>query len=137
MKAMTKWICMVLAVAAVSLSSAQQQDRGRFTARDGYEQADFGSQALTIKTRSGNKSLRVSLSKLRIAESRKTSAIRLPQAGTALVQHAAGTAHVNVAGERFDPLEGEWLRLVLPADLRIGTDEDSVLLDLIVIEDAK
>ena len=137
MKALNKWWCLALLIATVPLSSAQQQERGRFTARDGYEQADFGSQVLTIKTRNGNKSLRVSTSKLRVSDSRKTAAIRLPQEGIALVQHAAGTAHVSVAGERFDPLEGEWVKLTLPAGLRVGTDDDSVLMDLIVIEDAK
>jgi len=54
-----------------------------------------------------------------------------------LLQHAAGKAHVSVAGERFDPLEGEWLKFALPADLRVGVDDDSVLLDVIVLEDAK
>ena len=71
------------------LSSVQQQERGRFAARDGYEQADFGSQVLTIKTRNGNRLLRVSISKLRVAEARKAAAIRLPQEGTALIQHGS------------------------------------------------
>ena len=137
MKAINKWCCLALLLAAIPTSSAQQQERGRFAPRDGYEQADFGSQILTIKTSNGNKSLRISISKLRVVENRKTASIRLPSAGTVLVQHATGRAHVSVAGERFDPFEGEWLRFPLPADLRIGVDDDSVLLDLIVIEEAK
>ena len=41
-----------------------------------------------------------------------------------------------VAGrERFEPLEGEWLRLPLPAEISIGTDNDTVQLDLILIEE--
>ena len=137
MKGIHKWCYLVLMIALVPVSTAQKQERGLFTQRDGYEQADFGSQVLTIKTSSGSKTLRVSLSTLRVVENRKTASIRLPSQGIALLQHAAGTAHVSVAGERFDPLEGEWLRFVLPADLRIGVDDDSVLLDLIVVEDAK
>ena len=137
MKAINKWCCLALLIAMIPISSAQQQERGRFAQREGYEQADFGSQVLTIKTPSGNKSLRISVSTLRVVMNRKTASIRLPSAGTALVQHAAGRAHVNVAGERFDPFEGEWLRFALPADLKIGVDDDSVLLDLIVVEEAK
>jgi hypothetical protein len=128
---------MALLIATIPVSTAQQQERGLFAKRDGYEQADFGSQVLTIKTASGTKSLRLSISKLRVVENRKTASIRLPSEGTALLQHAAGRAHVSVAGERFDPFEGEWLRFALPADLRIGVDDDSVLLELIVIEEAK
>jgi len=137
MKAINKWCCLALLAAAIPISSAQQQERGRFVQRDGYEQADFGSQVLTIKTPGGMKSLRLSISQLRVVENRKTTRIRLPSAGTALVQHAAGRAHVSVAGERFDPFEGEWLRFALPAELQIGVDDDSVLLDLIVLEEAK
>jgi hypothetical protein len=137
MKAFNKWCCLALLIATIPISSAQQQERGRFAQREGYEQADFGSQVLTIKTASGTRSLRVSIAKLRVVENRKTASIRLPSEGTALVQHAAGRAHVSVAGERFDPFEGEWLRFALPADLRIGVDDDSGLLDLIVVEEAK
>ena len=137
MKVTTRWIGLALLIAMIPFSSAQQPERGRFASHEGYEQSDFGSQVLTFKTAAGNKSLRVTLSMLRVVENRKTASIRLPAQGMALVQHAAGRAHLSVAGEKFDPLEGEWLRLALPADLRIGVDDDSVLLDPITIEDAK
>jgi hypothetical protein len=136
MKPLSRWISVVSLLVAAQISSAQQQNDGRFITRDGYDRADFGTRVLTIKTRSGNKSLRVSVSKLRMAESRKTVAIRLPQQGTALLQHAAGTANVSVGNERFSPLEGEWLRLTLPTNLRVGIEDDTILMDLIVIEDA-
>jgi len=132
-----KWCCLALLIATIPISSAQQQERGRFAQRDGYEQADFGSQILTIKTPKGSKSIRLSISTLRVVENRKTASIHLPSQGTVLMQHAAGRAHVSVAGERFDPFEGEWLKFALPADLRIGVDDDSVLLDLIVLEEVK
>jgi hypothetical protein len=136
MKALSRWISVALLLIAVQISSAQEQNAGRFVAREGYDQADFGSQVLTIKTQTGTKSVRVSLSKLRVAESRKTATIRLPQQGLVLLQHAAGTANVSVGTERFSPFEGEWLRLTLPTDLRIGIEDDSILMDLILIEDA-
>jgi hypothetical protein len=136
MKTLSRWSSVALLLATMQLSSAQQQNTGELVKRDGYDQADYGTQVLTIRTRNGTKSVRVSVSKLRMAESRKTTTIRLSQQGTALLQHAAGKADVNVAGERFSPLEGEWLRLTLPTELRIGVDDDSLLMDLIVIEDS-
>jgi len=137
MKANNKWYCLALLIVIVPLSSAQQQERGLFAQREGYEQADYGSQVLTIKTASGSKSLRLSISAVRVVANRKFASIRLPSEGMALLQHAGGRAHVSVAGERFDPFEGEWLRFSLPADLKIGVDDDSVVLDLIVVEEAK
>jgi len=135
MKMSKRWILVAL-LSMVQVSSAQQQGNvGRFVNRNGYEQADFGTRVLTFKARNVDKSVRVSLSKLRLAESRKAVSIQLPQQGTALLQHAAGTVHVTVGKERFDPLEGEWMRLTLPADLRIAVDADSILMDLILIED--
>jgi hypothetical protein len=56
MKAFNKWCCLALLIATIPISSAQQQERGRFAQREGYEQADFGSQVLTIKTASGTRS---------------------------------------------------------------------------------
>ncbi len=53
----------------------------------------------------------------------------------ALLQHAAGTAKFVAGREKFAPLEGEWLRLPLPAQFSLGTDNDSITLDLIVIEE--
>ena len=135
MKALSRWSFVALLLAAVQLSSAQQQNAGEFVKREGYDQADYTTQTLTVKTRNGNKSVRVSMSKIRVSESRTTATIRLPQQGTALLQHAAGKANVSFASERFSPLEGEWLRLMLPTDLRVGIDDDTVLMDLIVIED--
>lgn len=136
MKTSNRWILVALLL-TVEISSAQQGNVGRFVNRDGYEQADFGSHVLTFKTPSGDKSVRVSLSKLRLAESHKVVSIRLPQQGTALLQHTAGTVHITVGKERFDPLEGEWMRLTLPVDLRVAVDNDSILMDLTLIEDTR
>ena len=114
---------------------AQEIRLGIFAAREGYDQADFGAQRLTIKTRDGEKTLRVSISKLSLSEAGKMTPVRLPKSGLALIQHSAGAVKVATDREKFEPLEGEWLRLPLPAELRIGTDGDSILMDLIVIEE--
>ena len=127
----------VAALLAMIAGSApgQREDRAPFQPRDGYEEARFGSQDVTIKTRDGAKTLRVSLAKLRVAQTARPATIRLPGAGLALVQHRAGTAKVVAGRERLEPLEGEWLRLPLPAEVSIGTDNDTVQLDLILIEE--
>src|SRR5689334_19909035 len=104
MKTFNQWTALAALLVAVQIASAQQENAGRFVTRDGYDQADFGSQVLTIKTRNGDRSMRVTLSKLRLSQSRRVVSIRLPQQGTALLQHAAGTVHVTIGRERFDPL---------------------------------
>jgi hypothetical protein len=124
---------LLVLISAVALG--QQQDRAPFQVRDGYEQARFGSGDVTIKTRNGAKMLHVSFAKLRVAQTAKPAVVRLPGAGLALLQHAAGTAKMVVGRESFEPLEGEWLRLSLPAEFRVGTDNDTVQLDLILIEE--
>ncbi len=116
-------------------SAGGQQDRASFQPRDGYEEALFGGGDVTIKTRDGTKTLHISLAKLRVAQTGKMAAIRLPGAGLALVQHTAGNAKIVAGREKFEPLEGEWLRLPLPAELSLGTDDDTILFDLILIEE--
>jgi hypothetical protein len=127
-------VAALLAMIAGSVGG-QKEDRAPFQFRDGYEEARFGSADVTIKTRDGAKTLHVSLAKLRVAQTEKPAAIRLPGVGLALLQHSAGSAKVVAGRESFEPLEGEWLRLPLPAEVSIGTDNDTVQLDLILIEE--
>lgn len=126
----------LVAVAALSADD-KQSDSGVFERRDGYEEARFGAREVVIKTRGGEKRLRVSLSTLRLTESKKMTEIKLPSSGIALLQHAAGDATIQTGKEKFEPLEGEWLRIGLPSDLRLSAGDDSILLDLIVIEETK
>jgi hypothetical protein len=127
----------VAALLAMLAGSAggQRVDTASFQPRDGYEEVGFGSQDLVIKTREGAKTLHISFAKLRVAQTAKMAAVRLPGAGLALLQHTAGAAKFVTAREKFEPLEGEWLRLPLPAEFTIGTDNDSILLDMILIEE--
>jgi hypothetical protein len=124
-----------LLVVIAGSAGGQREDRAPFQPRDGYEEARFGSADVTIKTRDGKKTLHVSIAKLRVAQTEKPAAIRLPGAGLALLQHQAGTAKVVAGRERFEPLEGEWLRLPLPAEFGLATDNDTIQLDLILIEE--
>ncbi len=124
-----------LLLAMTAQAFAQQSYSGAFAAREGFDQADFGAQRLSIKTRDGEKTLRVSISKLRLSEAGKMTPVSLPKLGLALIQHSAGAVKVATNLETFEPLEGEWLRLPLPAELRIETDRDTILMDLVVIEE--
>jgi hypothetical protein len=116
-------------------AGGQREDRAPFQPRDGYEEARFGSQEVTIRTRDGAKTVRVSLSMLRVAPPSKHAAIRLPGTGLALLQHVGGSAKVVVRRESFEPFEGEWVRLPLPAEFSLVTENDTAQLDLIVIEE--
>lgn len=126
---------LMLAAAAALSADNQQGNAGVFRSHDGYEEASFGMREVVIKTRTGRKSLRVALSTLRLTASGKNTAIKLPSAGIALLQHFAGDATIQAGKEKFEPMEGEWLRLALPSDLRIGVGKDTMLLDLILIEE--
>ena len=126
---------LMLGVAAALSSDNQQRDAGVFRSHDAYEEASFGAREVVINTRSGRKSLRVALSTLRLTNFGKTATIKLPGAGIALLQHLAGDATIQAGPEKFEPMEGEWLRLALPSDFRIGVGKDTVLLDLILIEE--
>jgi hypothetical protein len=120
----------------ISLSAVAQDARsGVFLQRQGYEQAEFNVQTLKFKARGGEKTVRVTVSKVRVSEAAKDVPIELPKRGLALVQHAAGKVTVATDQETFEPLEGEWLRIPLPATLRVTTEKDTALIDLVVIEE--
>lgn len=126
----------ILSMAACA-TAGPKTDRAPFELRDGYEEARFGGGDVTVKTRTGARTLHVSLAKLRVAQTTKRAMIRLPGTGLALLQHTAGTAKVFVGRESFEPLEGEWFRLPLPAAFDLGTDNDTIQLDLILIEEKR
>ena len=126
---------LLTAFAGSAVAQPAQDEHGSFQPRDGYEEAPLGGQDVTIKTRDGTKTLHISLAKLRVAQTARMAAIKLPGAGLALIQHTAGTAKVVAGREKFTPLEGEWLRLPLPAEFGIGTDDDSITMDLILVEE--
>jgi hypothetical protein len=128
-------VAVLLAMIVGTVLGQQKEDRAPFQPRDGYEEARFGSSDVTIKTREGAKTLHVSLARLRVAQTAKPVTIGWPGAGLALVQHRAGTAKVLAGREEFEPLEGEWLRLPLPTEISIGTDNDTIQLDVILIEE--
>lgn len=120
----------------LAMTAQAQQDDHSFQRREGFEEARFGSDEVTIKTRSGEKTLRVSFSQLRVADAGKAAKISLPGSGLALVQQGSGRVKVAAGRDRFEPIEGEWLRLPLPAEFSLGSDRDTVLLELITIEES-
>jgi hypothetical protein len=120
----------------ISLSAVAQEARsGAYLKRQGYEQAELNVQTLKFKARGGEKTVRVTISKVRVSEAAKDVPIELPKRGLALVQHSAGKVTVATDQETFEPLEGEWLRIPLPATLRVTTEKDTALIDLVVIEE--
>src|SRR5262249_18487408 len=100
-------------------ADAQREDRAPFQPRDGYEEAPGGGEDVRTKPREGTRTPPVRTARLRVAQTAKRAITLLRGGGPALFQHAAGKAKVVAAGEKFEPLEGEWLRLPLPAELSI------------------
>src|SRR5262245_28640306 len=124
------WVAaVVLVMATPALAQQGGKGVGTYGARKGYDQADFRSQELTIRIGDREQTVRVSLSKVRVPGGNKTVPVELPKQGLALIQHSAGAARIATEKrESFNPLEGEWLRLPLPTELRIGSDNDTVLM---------
>ena len=101
-------------------AGGQREDRAPFQFRDGYEEVRFGSGDVTIKTRDGVKTLHVSLAKLRVAQTAKPAASRLPGEGRLWVYnggmvlrrtpHAVYDTFYHLVGSpksRRDVLQGE------------------------------
>jgi hypothetical protein len=106
-----------------------------FRSRDNYDESRFGSYTVTIKTTRGEKALRVSFAKLRVVAGKGPATIKLPERGLVLLQPTAGAAQMQIGREKFAALEGEWLRLPLPTTLIVSTDDDSILMDALLIEE--
>jgi len=136
MKHVVAWIACALLAGTLMPASAQRQDRTPFRALDGYDEARFGSETLTVTSRGVARKVRVSFERLRFAVPVKPVAVKLPGAGLALLQHGAGDAKITAsAGQTFEPLPSEWLRLRLPQELRIVIADDTVVLDVILVLD--
>ena len=116
-------------------SGGQNEERTSFQQRGDYEEARFGGGDVTITTRAGTKNLHVSLSTVRVAQTEKSATLRWTGHGLALLQHATGAKNVTVGKESFEPLESEWLRVPLPAEFSTRTDNNTILLDVILIEE--
>lgn len=118
-----------------ALAQRETAAANTFQRREGYEEARYGAQDVVVRTRTGERTMRVSFSKLRVVERGRMMPVSLPGTGLALIQYTAGQGKFSAGAESFAPLEGEWLRLPLPAEFSIGTDDDTVLADVIVVED--
>jgi hypothetical protein len=118
-------------------ADGQRSEQTASQTRAGYEQVRLGSEDVAITIRGEKKTLRVAFSKLRMAQAGAMAPIKLTGDGLALIQHSAGQAKLIVGNERFEPFEGEWLRLPLPAEFSLGTENDSIVLDMILIEELK
>jgi hypothetical protein len=126
-----------IALLAIATVAAHAQDAGRmpFRSLGDYDEARFGTQSVTIRTGGSSKTVRVSFGKLRVAQTRKPAVVEFRSSGLALLQHTAGTAKIAVGRERIEPMETEWMRLVLPGKLTLATDDDTITIDLILIEE--
>jgi hypothetical protein len=75
------------------------------------------------------------LKKLRVDGGQKGVRIPLPEKGFVVLQHRAGELALTINEKRSEPREGEWLTVPLPASVVLATEDDSVLIDLIILEE--
>jgi len=95
----------------------------------------FGGE-VTINTRDGPRTLQVNLAQFRLDGGEQID-MPLPATGMVLIQHRSGDVVFASEQTRFEPTEGEWVTLDLPSALRLSSDDDSVLVDVVVIENLR
>jgi hypothetical protein len=124
----------LIAIAATAAGCVAKQATF-YKPQNGYEEATLATYDITVATASGPQALRLSLKKLGVQGRDALTRIALPQRGVVLLQHRAGDTELKLDGREFAPLEGEWVTLTLPVDLAVATKGDSILMDVIVIEE--
>ena len=136
MKHTRRWIAVMCLLSVLAPAGAQREERSPFRPFDGYDEARFGGETLTVTVRGVARKVRVSFTRVRVAPPSRSAVVRLPGAGLALAQHGAGDAKIAMGGsDALEPLPSEWLRLQLPSELRITIGADTALLDLILVQD--
>jgi len=136
MKHVSRWVAAALLATVLGPANAQHEAPSPFRTGDGYDEARFGGETLTVTTRGVAKKVHVSFMRLRVAPPGKPVVVRLAGTGLALVQSGAGKSRLTASSQSFEPLVGEWLRLSLPTELGITIDNDTVQLDLILVRES-
>ncbi|MGR9099450.1 MAG: hypothetical protein ACU826_02675 [Gammaproteobacteria bacterium] len=115
---------------------AQEQYDGRFRpTKSGIDVATFSEADLHVEKKADAETTKVSILKLRISEGGEAKELlNLPEKGYVFLQHKAGDVVVIAGDRRYEPFEGEWMTIPLPQRIAFEVEDDSVLLDAIVLE---
>ena len=122
------------AICACTVVGPIRAEPGKFVQNPGYESYPVFKNKLVIHGRNGPREVTVDIVKLRV-EGGERGELAFEGEGLLLLQHRAGEIEFSIHDSEFEAIEGEWLRLSLPDDVRFSTEDDTALLDGIVIND--
>jgi hypothetical protein len=114
----------------VTTVTAQDYERTPVELRE----SPFFDGEVTFSTPDGKRTLNVSLKQLQLDGGARVE-LQLPENGMVVLQHRAGGVKLNAGQTEFEPLEGEWMTVDLPAGLTLSTEDDAALIDAIVISE--
>ncbi len=89
---------------------------------------------VTFSTPAGERTLRVTLKQLQLDGHARVE-LTLPEEGMVVLQHRAGDVKLAADRTEFEPLEGEWMTIDLPEDVTLSTEDDTALVDAIVVSE--
>lgn len=125
----TPFLAAALGLALFAGAMAQQRPDDD---KRGYDERVAVRGQTTIRTREGRKSVGVTVSKIAVTGG-KVVTLELPEKGFAIFQHRAAEVEIRINNTRRELREGEWITVPLPAKVVIATEDDTALLDAIIV----
>ncbi len=117
----------VLGLTLFAGATAQQPKPQR-----GYDQRVALRGTTTIRTLRGPKRLDVTVAKIAVPGGGNAT-LELPEKGMVILQHRAGDVTLTIGDTKRRLQEGEWVTIALPAKVTLTPEDDTVLLDAIVV----
>ena len=111
----------------------QQPSKGGYGPR-GYEERVAVRGKTTIQTAAGPKSVDLTVESIAIPNG-STVKLDFPEKGFILLQNAGAAITISVGDVRRKPREGEWMSIPLPASIVLTTDDDTVVLEAIIVRE--
>jgi len=97
-------------------------------------ESPFFDGEVTFSTPGGERTLKVALKQLQMHGGARVE-LPLPEKGMLLLQHRAGDVKLSAGRTEFKPIEGEWMTIDLPEGVTLSTEDDSALVDAIVVSE--
>ena len=108
-------------------ATAQQPDSKR-----GYDERVALRGTTTIRTSQGPKTVGVTVAKISVPGGGRAT-LELPEKGMVILQHRAGDVTLTIGGTKQRLQEGQWVTIALPATVVLTPEDDTALLDAIVV----
>jgi hypothetical protein len=105
---------------------------GTMAQQRGYDQRVAARGTITIRTTRGPKALGLTVTKISVPGG-TTATLELPEKGMIILQHRAGDVTLTTGETKRRLQEGEWVTIALPARVVLTPEDDTALLDAIVV----